>query len=145
MPITVDKAWEFFSRPDNLKHITPADMGFDITSAYHGEKMYPGQVIEYRLQVMGFVKMYWMTEITHVQEKQFFVDEQRFGPYALWHHQHHFAPLEGGGVEMTDLVHYKIPWGVLGTLSHALYVKKQLKHIFDYRFEKVESLFGKYV
>ena len=143
LPITLDEAWEFFSRPDNLKHITPGDMGFDITSQYHGEKMYPGQIIEYRLKLMGFIKLYWMTEITHVQEKVFFVDEQRFGPYALWHHQHHFTPLEHG-VEMTDIVHYKIPMGPLGAIAQAVYVKKQVKHIFDYRFEKVETLFGKY-
>lgn len=143
IPVTLDEAWDFFSRPDNLKHITPADMGFDITSKYHGAKMYPGQIIEYRLQVLGFIKIYWMTEITHVQEKVFFVDEQRFGPYALWHHQHHFTQLEGG-VEMTDLVHYKIPFGVFGTLANAVYVKKQLEHVFSYRFQKVESLFGRY-
>lgn len=143
LPISLNDAWEFFSRPDNLKHITPADMGFDITSQYHGEKMYPGQIIEYKLKLFGMIKLYWMTEITHVQEKVFFVDEQRFGPYALWHHQHHFTALENG-VEMIDTVHYKIPMGPLGSIAHALYVKKQLKHIFDFRFQKVESMFGKY-
>jgi ligand-binding SRPBCC domain-containing protein len=81
-----------------------------------------------------------MTEITHVEDKKYFVDEQRFGPYSLWHHQHHFRQTEAG-VEMTDIVHYKIPFGKLGDLAHALFVKKQLKAIFDYRYEVVEKLF----
>lgn len=143
IPISIEEAWDFFSRPDNLKHITPADMGFDITSKHHGEKMYPGQIIEYRLKLMGFIKLYWMTEITHVEDMVFFVDEQRFGPYALWHHQHHFRRINGG-VEMTDIVHYKVPWGILGRLAQVLYVKKQLEHIFRYRLQQIEARFGKY-
>ncbi len=140
LPVDIDTAWSFFSSPYNLKEITPRDMGFDITSAHHGATMYAGQIIEYRLKLLGFIKLYWMTEITHVKEKDYFIDEQRFGPYALWHHQHHFVPVRGG-VEMTDIVHYKIPFGILGTLAHVLYVKRQLKHVFDYRFRRVSELF----
>lgn len=117
-------------------------MDFRIISRYQGSKMYPGQVIEYTVKPLLNIPMYWMTEITHVQPKEFFVDEQRFGPYSMWHHQHHFKELSGG-VEMTDIVHYKIPGWWIGDVMNAIYVKKQLTKIFDYRFKKVEELFGK--
>ena len=104
--------------------------------------MYPGQVIEYTVKPLLNIPMYWMTEITHVKELEYFVDEQRFGPYILWHHQHHFTKVEKG-VEMTDLIHYKIPGWWLGDLLNTLYIKNQLEQIFSYRFRKVEELFGK--
>lgn len=141
IPVTLDQAWAFFSDPANLKTITPADMGFDIISAHHGEKMYPGQLIEYRVSPLAGLKLYWMTEITHVQNRAYFIDEQRFGPYALWHHQHHFREIPGG-VEMTDIVHYKNPLGILGRLANRLFVRKKLRSIFDFRYRKVEELFG---
>ncbi|BAV10001.1 Ligand-binding SRPBCC domain-containing protein [Filimonas lacunae] len=140
LPVDISTAWQFFSSAHNLVEITPPDMGFDIVSKYHGNKLYAGQIIEYKLRLLGFIRLYWMTEITHVQEGAYFIDEQRFGPYALWHHQHHFKAVNGG-VEMTDIVHYKIPFGWLGSLAHALYVKKQLKHIFDYRYTRIAQLF----
>ena len=117
-------------------------MDFRIISRYQGSKMYPGQVIEYTVKPLLNIPMYWMTEITHVQPNEFFVDEQRFGPYRMWHHQHHFKEVTGG-VEMTDIVHYKIPGWWIGDVMNTLYVKKQLNKIFDYRFKKVEELFGK--
>lgn len=141
MPISLAEAWDFFSSPANLQRITPAHMGFRIISRYHGEKMYPGQLIEYTVRPLLGIPLYWMTEITHVQEGVYFVDEQRFGPYALWHHQHHFTAIEGG-VEMSDIVHYKIPLGPLGQLANTLFVASQLRQIFDYRYQKVEELFG---
>jgi ligand-binding SRPBCC domain-containing protein len=104
--------------------------------------MYPGQVITYNVKPVLGIPLFWMTEITHVARPRFFVDEQRRGPYALWHHEHHFKPV-AGGVEMTDLIHYAIPFGVLGRLAHALFVKKQLHEIFAYRYQKAETLFGK--
>ena len=116
-------------------------MQFKIISRHHGEKMYPGQIIEYKVKPLLGIPLYWMTEITHVKEGSYFIDEQRFGPYALWHHQHHFQRIEGG-VEMTDIVHYKIPLGLLGRLANTLFVARQLRQIFDYRFKKVEELFG---
>ena len=142
LPISLDEAWFFFSSPANLQKITPDTMGFTVISKYHGDKMYPGQIIEYTVKPLLNIPLYWMTEITQVADKKYFVDEQRFGPYSLWHHQHHFKAIDGG-VEMTDIVHYKIPFWVLGDIAHSLFVKKQLKAIFDYRFTKVESLFGK--
>jgi ligand-binding SRPBCC domain-containing protein len=143
MPVSLAQAWDFFSSPANLQTITPPYMGFTIISQHHGDKMYPGQIIEYKVKPLLGIPLYWMTEITHVQEERFFVDEQRFGPYSLWHHQHHFKAIEGG-VEMTDIVHYKLPLWWLGDLANALFVKKQLAGIFEYRKKKVEEMFGKF-
>lgn len=142
MPMSLDKAWEFFSNPANLANITPGNMGFQTISKYHGDTMYAGQVIEYKVSPVLGIPLYWMTEITHVDDKKYFVDEQRFGPYSLWHHQHHFKVVDGG-VEMTDIVHYKLPLWFLGDIANTLFVKNQLKGIFDYRFKKVEELFGR--
>lgn len=141
IPIDIDTAWNFFSQPANLAKITPDNLGFDIISKHHGHTMYAGQIIEYKVKPMLNIPLYWMTEITHVADKKFFVDEQRFGPYKLWHHQHHFKAISGG-VEMTDIVHYALPLGILGKIAHSLFVKKQLNEIFDYRYKKVEELFG---
>ena len=141
IPITLDAAWDFFSSPSNLKEITPDNIGFNIISKHHGEKMYAGQIIEYTVKPLLGIPLYWMTEITQVQDKKFFIDEQRYGPYSLWHHQHHFKEIEGG-VEMTDIVHYKLPLWFLGDIANAILVKHQLKKIFDYRLKKVEELFG---
>jgi len=142
IPTDIDTAWDFFSSPANLELITPANMGFHIISKHAGNTMYPGQIIEYKLSPIRGISFYWMTEITHVSDKKFFVDEQRFGPYSLWHHQHHFKQIEGG-IEMTDIVHYKIPYWFIGTLAHSLFVRGQLKEIFDYRRRTIEERFGK--
>lgn len=142
IPVTIQEAWDFFSRPANLKEITPDYMSFNVTSAHHGDKMYAGQIIEYKVKPVLGIPLYWMTEITHVDEGNYFVDEQRFGPYNLWHHQHHFKEVIGG-VEMTDIVHYKIPFWFLGDIAHVLFVKQQLKKIFDFRYQAVTEKFGK--
>ena len=141
IPIGLDKAWDFFSSPANLQEITPGNLGFKIISKHHGDKMYAGQVIEYQVSPVLGIPLYWMTEITHVEDRKYFVDEQRYGPYSMWHHQHHFKMIEGG-VEMTDIVHYKLPLWFLGDMANSLFVKKQLQQIFDHRFKKVEELFG---
>lgn len=142
LPISVAEAWDFFSSPANLQKITPTYLGFKITSdpSFLG-KMYAGQVITYTVQPVLGIPLFWMTEITHVQHEQFFVDEQRFGPYSLWHHQHHFKAIPGG-VEMTDLVHYKLPLGPLGWLAYHLFVRRQVEGIFDYRYRVLEERFG---
>lgn len=143
LPISLDDAWNYFSNPVNLQAITPDNMGFKVISEHHGDKMYAGQIIEYKVKPVLNIPIYWMTEITQVKDKEYFIDEQRFGPYSLWHHQHHFKAIPGG-VEMTDIVHYKNPLWILGKLANQLFVKKQLKEIFDFRFRKVEALFGKW-
>jgi ligand-binding SRPBCC domain-containing protein len=136
----METAWDFFSSPANLAEITPDNLGFKTISKYHGEKMYPGQVIEYKVSPLLGIPLYWMTEITHVEHHRYFVDEQRFGPYSMWHHQHHFKQLEEG-VEMTDIVHYKLPFWFFGDIANWLFVKQQLKGIFDYRFNAVKKYF----
>jgi ligand-binding SRPBCC domain-containing protein len=143
MPVDINSAWDFFSKPDNLKDITPAALGFKVISQHHGDKMYAGQLIEYRISPVAGIPLYWMTEITHVEDKKYFVDEQRYGPYSLWHHRHHFEIIDGG-VEMTDIVHYKIPFWFIGDLANAMLVRKKLKEIFEYRFKVVEEKFGKW-
>lgn len=143
LPISLNEAWAFFSNPMNLQEITPAYMGFKVHSDPDFlQKMYAGQVITYTVKPVLGIPLFWMTEITHVADQQFFVDEQRVGPYSLWHHQHHFKAIEGG-VEMTDLVHYKLPLGWLGNLAHLIFVKRQLQGIFDYRWKVLEERFGK--
>jgi len=141
LPITLDEAWDFFSKPDNLKNITPSNLGFNILSKHHNSYMYPGQIIEYKVSPVLGIPLYWMTEITHVVEHTYFVDEQRFGPYSMWHHQHHFKAIEGG-VEMTDIVHYKLPLWIFGDIANTMLVRSQLRQIFSFRFQKAAELFG---
>ncbi|MDP1842941.1 MAG: SRPBCC family protein [Sediminibacterium sp.] len=143
IPISLENAWDFFSKPDNLKEITPKNLGFNIVSKHHGTKMYAGQIIEYTVRPILGIPLYWMTEITHVADHQFFVDEQRFGPYSLWHHQHHFKAIEGG-VEMTDIVHYKLPLWFLGDIANIIMVKAQLRGIFNHRYKAVDERFGSF-
>lgn len=143
IPVSLDTAWEFFSKPDNLKNITPPNLGFNIISKHHGEKMYAGQIIEYKVSPILGIPLYWMTEITHVEDHKFFVDEQRFGPYSMWHHQHHFKAIDGG-VEMTDIVHYKLPLWFLGDIANVIMVKSQLRNIFEFRYKAVDARFGKW-
>ena len=142
LPISVDEAWDFLSDPRNLKTITPDYMGFHILSGAD-RPMFPGQIIQYIVTPVLGIKTKWVTEITHVRDKEYFVDEQRFGPYSLWHHKHFIKPIEGG-VEMEDIVDYKIPMSILGQLAHPILVKPKLEEIFNYRTKKLEELFGKY-
>lgn len=133
----------FLSDPKNLKTITPDYMGFNIVSGAD-RPMYAGQIIQYVVTPVLGIKTTWVTEITHVVDKHYFVDEQRFGPYALWHHKHFLKPINGG-VEMEDIIDYKLPLGLLGGLAHPLMVKPKLEEIFNYRTKKLEELFGKFL
>ena len=142
LPITCDQAWDFLSDPNNLKTITPDYMGFEILGGAE-KKMYAGQIIQYIVTPVMGIPIKWVTEITHVKEGEYFVDEQRFGPYALWHHKHFIRPIENG-VEMEDIIDYKIPFGTLGRLAHPIIVNPKLNEIFDYRQKKIIELFGEY-
>ncbi|MBU2526076.1 MAG: SRPBCC family protein [Bacteroidetes bacterium] len=142
LPIPLDQAWDFLSNPANLSVITPPDMGFVIRSGAD-RKMYPGQIIHYWVSPFAGIKTQWVTEITHVQNQQFFVDEQRFGPYKMWHHKH-FLKAVDGGVEMEDIIHYVIPFGFLGTVAHQLFIRKKLETIFEFRRLKLIELFGSF-
>ena len=142
LPISPSEAWQFLSDPANLKTITPDYMGFEILSGAD-RPMYSGQIIQYIVTPVSGIKTKWVTEITHVKEGEYFVDEQRFGPYALWHHKHFIKPVDGG-VEMEDIIDYKLPFGILGQLVHPFLVKPKLEEIFDYRKEKLIEIFGEF-
>jgi len=139
LPVSLEEAWSFFSNPVNLVKITPPDMDFRITSP-PCEETYAGQIITYTVRPLMRVAVSWTTEITHVERPNFFVDEQRFGPYRFWHHQHRFSEVEGG-VEMHDLVHYLLHHDHLVGLINRLLVAPRLRRIFDYRSRKLKELF----
>lgn len=139
LPISVETAWEFISNPRNLSDITPPDMKFEVTSEVP-EKMYAGMIITYKVRPLFGIPVSWVTEITHVNEPDYFVDEQRFGPYSFWHHSHFIKPVEGG-VEMEDIVYYKLPFSFLGKLVQPLLVRRRLESIFSYRKSVLEKMF----
>jgi ligand-binding SRPBCC domain-containing protein len=143
IPSTIEKVWDFISSPGNLKNITPEYMGFDIMTKNLPEKMYAGMIISYKVSPFMGIKMTWVTEITQVAEMNYFVDEQRIGPYKMWHHQHLLEPVDGG-VLMTDIVDYQPPLGFLGAIANQLVIKQQLNEIFTFRTKKLEEYFGRY-
>lgn len=140
IPASVEKTWQFFSDPKNLMIITPPFLNLVITNEVFGEEAYAGQVMTYKVKPLMGIGIEWMTEITHVENQKMFVDEQRKGPYKLWHHQHHFRTMHGN-TRMIDIVHYRLPFSFLGETMHPI-VKKKLLEIFSYRFEKIVELFG---
>ena len=143
IPATIEKIWDFISSPVNLKEITPEDMGFEVTTKNLPGKIYPGMIISYKVRPLWGLKMIWVTSITQVKEKEFFVDEQQLGPYKFWHHQHHIRNIEGG-VLMTDIVNYSPPFGFIGRIANSLFIQKRLNEIFEFRSRKMEALFGKF-
>ena len=140
LPISIDEAWEFFSNPNNLKVITPEWLNFKITSRLP-DKMYPGMIISYKVHPVLGIPTTWVTEITQVNEPYYFVDEQRYGPYKMWHHQHHFKEKENG-VEMIDIVDYALPFDPFSRPINSLLVEKKVKEIFKFREKKLRLLFG---
>jgi len=142
IPITLEKAWDFFSSPLNLAKITPKEMSFVVTSDYtQDSKIYEGMLITYKVSPIAGLKLDWMTEITHVREGEYFIDEQRFGPYSLWHHEHHFKEIEGG-IQMNDILYYAVPYGPIGRLANSVFVGKKVNQIFEYREKAIRELFG---
>jgi len=139
LPITISEAWEFFSNPNNLTKITPPWLNFEVTSKLDS-KMYAGMIITYLVRPLLNIPTTWVTEITHVREPNYFVDEQRFGPYKFWHHQHHFKETDNG-IEMTDIVSYALPLDPLSRPINSLLVDKKVKGIFKFREKKLEELF----
>ena len=142
LPISLNEAWDFLSSPSNLELITPKSMDFNITD-YDKKKAYSGQIIQYTVKPLLGIKINWVTEITQVQDKEFFVDEQRFGPYSFWHHKHFIKEIENG-VLMEDVIHYKIPLGPIGVLLNFLFINSKLKSIFKYREQELIKTFGDY-
>jgi ligand-binding SRPBCC domain-containing protein len=143
IPSSLQSVWEFFSCPSNLQTITPTTLKFSVISKHVSSPIYAGQIIEYQVKPLLGIPVYWMTEIIHVKEGEFFADEQRKGPYRLWHHQHHFKEIPGG-VEMTDIVHYKSPGWILEGLIDRFIVRPKLNTVFKFRYEVVEERFGKW-
>lgn len=142
VPADLESVWEFFATPKNLNRLTPPEMHFAILSGAN-EPMYAGQLIEYRIRLMPGLIVHWLTEIIHIEPKRRFIDEQRFGPYKLWYHEHRFEPTPEG-TRIEDHVTYALPFGPVGELAHALWVRRQLEHIFDFRRRAVEAIFARY-
>jgi ligand-binding SRPBCC domain-containing protein len=142
IPITLDEAWRFLSSPDNLKELTPDYMGFDIISGAD-RPMFAGQIIQYSVTPILGIKTKWVSEITQIEDKKYFVDIQLYGPYALWHHKHFLKKIDGG-VEFEDIIDYKVPLGILGRLVHPFLVKPKLEEIFAYRQQKLIEFFGEF-
>ena len=140
LPMPRDEAWRFFSNPRNLERITPPEMRFTITSDVPDE-IYPGLMITYRVRPIFNFPLTWVTEITHVKKGERFVDEQRAGPYTMWHHEHSFSDAPGG-TEMRDTVHYAVPGGPLGDLINERIVARKVTAIFTHRRRTLDELFG---
>lgn len=138
---TMEKAWQFFSNPHNLKLITPPQLGLNITSENSGE-IYPGMIITYDLNLVSFLKTCWVTEISHVDKPFFFVDEQKVGPYSFWHHKHYFSETDNGEITVKDVVDYAVPLGPAGKIINRLYIRKNLEHIFEYRANVLDRIFS---
>ena len=140
LPVSADAAWRFFSSPLNLPYITPGWLNLTPVGPLP-ERMFAGMMIRYRLTPLLGIPVTWISEITHVDEPHFFVDEQRFGPYRFWHHQHHFRPFNGG-VEMIDTVSYGLKYSIVGTAMHALLIRRRLEEIFNFRQQTLAQYFS---
>lgn len=142
IPATKERVWDYISSPKNLKEITPPYMNFEVTSIDLPDKMYAGMLISYKVSPLFGIRMQWVTEITQIKEMEYFVDEQRAGPYAMWHHQHRIIEIPGG-VLMDDIVSYKPPFGIIGAFANSIIIRKQLDEIFKFRKTVLEKIFGK--
>ena len=140
LPINNHQAWEFFSSPRNLALITPQRLNFQIVSISGDRDMYEGQTIRYRITVLPFVRILWETEIKEVIKLRSFTDVQRKGPYSHWTHKHTFTKVEGG-IEMTDELEYALPLGLVGRLANFLFISREVKSIFEYRFHVLNEYF----
>ncbi|OFX27612.1 MAG: hypothetical protein A2041_03060 [Bacteroidetes bacterium GWA2_31_9b] len=142
IPINISRAWDFFSKPENMGLITPSYMKFSIISRSDVGDMYPGMIITYTISPVLDIKIKWATEITQIKKHKYFIDNQIKGPYTIWHHEHHFNEIENG-IEMTDILFYDLPYGFIGRFVHEIFVKKKVEEIFSYREHKIKELFGK--
>ena len=137
----INKLWDFMSSPKNLKKITPNYMQFNITSENSNKEMYAGMILSYKVTPLLNYPLEWVTEITHIKEKVFFVDEQRIGPYKLWHHEHIFE-IQKDGIIMTDIITYIPPFGLLGRVANQLFIKRRVNEIFDYSQNVLNQIFN---
>lgn len=135
LPVKKESLWDFVSSPKNLKRITPTYMGFDIITPDVPEEMYNGVHIGYIVKPLWGVKMKWLSELKHIRKNEYFVDEQRVGPYRYWFHEHILED-NGEGCLMTDRISYALPRLPFSTIINKWIVRRKLEEIFEYR-EKV--------
>jgi ligand-binding SRPBCC domain-containing protein len=140
VPASLDAVWDYFSKPENLNELTPPDLNFEIVYK-DSNTMFQGQLIEYMVQFIPLFRSRWLTEITHVEDLAYFVDEQRIGPYRFWYHEHLFRPVENG-TQIIDQVTYQLPFGPIGELAHLIWIKPRLEKIFDYREHQITAIFS---
>lgn len=143
IPRPLEACWNFFSRPENLEALTPSDVDFEFLTPLAGIEMYPGMAIQYRVRPFPGFTTDWITEITQIKHLSYFVDDQRVGPFALWHHQHHFKAIDSDNTEVKDILHYQVPLGPLGTIADKLFVHRQVQQIFAFREQAINQLFRK--
>jgi ligand-binding SRPBCC domain-containing protein len=140
VPASLDAVWDYFSKPENLNELTPPDLNFEIVYK-DSNTMFQGQLIEYMVQFIPLFRSRWLTEINHVEDLAYFVDEQRIGPYRFWYHEHLFRPVENG-TQIIDQVTYQLPFGPIGELAHLIWIKPRLEKIFDYREHQITAIFS---
>ncbi len=141
LPISIEEAWDFFSNPNNLGKIMPTEMNFQVIEGA-SLPLYEGQIIQYTVTPLPLLTTTWISEINHINKPHFFVDTQLEGPYKLWHHKH-FLETTPTGTKITDIVHYQVPFGILGRLLHPIIIKPKLDKIFKYRNHQINTLFSK--
>ena len=139
VPSGRSEVFTFFSDAFNLEQLTPSFLNFQVTTPAPID-IQTGTVIEYRIRLFG-VPMFWRTRITSFVPEESFVDNQEKGPYRLWHHTHTFEEVPEGTL-MTDVVRYRLPFGILGTLAHTLFVRRTLDKIFNFRRDSLQQLMG---
>lgn len=139
LPISLEVAWEFFANPQNLTKLTPDWMQLTIKGDVP-QKMYEGLIMTQEVKPLFGIPLTWVTEITHIKEEAYFIDEQRIGPYKFWHHEHRLKETEAG-VELIDTLHYAMPFGIIGRMIHELSVKQKVAEVFRYRYEVLEEMF----
>ena len=137
----VDILWDFFRKPSNINSLTPPDFHFKIKSG-QSDEFYEGKIISYKIKPFKLVTLNWVTEISKVEKESYFIDNQIYGPYKLWHHEHHFKSNTDGTTEIIDKVKYKVPFYILGRLAHKLFIRKKLFNIFMFRQKQINNLFN---
>ena len=139
--LSIEQCWEFFSNPANLKVLTPPSLRMDIEEKDNSPKIYPGMILSHTIRPFLNIPLQWISEITHILPFQYFIDEQLYGPYKFWHHEHRFRP-STKGVEVSDTIHYMMPYGYLGQAAHRLGIKQKIEEAFVFRKNTLEELFG---
>jgi ligand-binding SRPBCC domain-containing protein len=136
LPQPRDKIFEFFADPGNLERLTPDWLRFEILTKTP-VNMRQGVLLDYRLRIHGF-PIRWQSEIAAWNPPRQFIDRQIKGPYRLWIHEHTFIE-DRGGTLIGDNVRYAVPGGIV---VQRLLVARDLKRIFNYRHQILQTLFN---